>query len=420
MSSLLPLRLVCFCSDYSIFCGSFVSQKLLQGISNVTYDAQYDLNTMVMKQSIAAVMTGIYPNNITEYSISSADDFNSNSVQGLVQNIQVVHRALQSSQDMIIAQYLVLDNNTDANYFTLSDQLYSSVSNGGFDKILQANAAAAGATSLTSVSCTYVTTEEIVNNVPTGAPTYSVRPTLISEMPTFVQTAEPSLLPSEVPTVLPTIVPSEAPTAIPTNAPSLSPDAVSQLPTAAPSLMPSEVPSAVPSIVPSETPTEVPTTTAPSIVPTATPTATPTDAPTAVPTVTPTTVPSAVPTTMPTATPTDLPTFAPTAIPSEIPTATPSFRPSTTTPTTSPTEAPTAIPSFMPSAVPTAVPTSAAPSEMPTFRPTLAPSVSPAPTATIAVQFAASQVSLIVVVFFIPWNSILMNYLFLDYQRNFI
>ncbi len=311
----------------------------------MTYDAQYDLNTMVMKQSIAAVMTGVYPANITEYSIVSK----------------------KNKQNVIKAQYLVLDNNTDANYYTLSDQLYASIENGQFDSILHTNAAAAGATSLLSVSCTYVSTEVLVNNVPSGAPTttasptISFKPTPISEMPTVIPSIVPSLLPTEAPTILPTFVPTVTPSQIPTDAPSLSPDAVSQLPTTSPSIMPSEVPSiipsvaptAVPSAVPSEVPSEVPSTAAPS----------------AEPTVTPTVVPSA------------LPTHIPTAAPTEIPTAAPSFRPSTSSPST---RVPTALPTITPSAVPS-------------VRPSASPSISLAPSLPILVQFSATQVSFVFV-----------------------
>ena len=173
---------------------------MIQGITNVTYDLNYDLNTMVMTQTIAESMEGIYVNNITDFMVSGLTFTNSNGTgsgptssmsAAAAQGFQIHHRVLQSTADMMIIQYVVVDNRTDANYTVLSSQLTSSVYSGDWDKRLHAHALAAGATSLTNVSCIYIITQSVDEwtDEPTMAPT--LMPTLesspISEQPTLHQ-----------------------------------------------------------------------------------------------------------------------------------------------------------------------------------------------------------------------------------------
>lgn len=159
--------------------------KVFGGVSEFTYDQQYELNTMVVIDTVAACMNGIYPSNITDYSIAGIDS------------------------STIAAYYLVLCNRTDTSYDVLSNQLKTCVQSGQFNSMLNMNSVNAGASGLNTAYSIFVDTEVINNNVPTAMPTgapMSFAPnTDFSLEPTMEFSGEPSEEPSWSPyTMYPT------------------------------------------------------------------------------------------------------------------------------------------------------------------------------------------------------------------------
>jgi hypothetical protein len=137
---------------------------------------------MVVIDTVAACMNGIYPSNITDYSIAGIDP------------------------STIAAYYLVQCNRTDTSYDILSNQLKTCVQSGYFNSMLHTNAANTGAYTLTTASSVYVDTEVVNNNVPTampsGAPLSFAPNTDFSSEPTMEISGEPSEEPSWSPVTM--------------------------------------------------------------------------------------------------------------------------------------------------------------------------------------------------------------------------
>jgi hypothetical protein len=113
----------------------FQASQIISGITYDTYMANQDANNQVLLSSIAACMTGITTDDISQLTVTAASRrlrklMNDASVT--IVSVSWMSGLTATTSDSISASYVVATSNPSLSYSTLSSQLATAVSNGTF------------------------------------------------------------------------------------------------------------------------------------------------------------------------------------------------------------------------------------------------------------------------------------------------
>lgn len=138
--------------------------QIITGIDLATYNSNRTLYSYTLRQSIAACMNAVQPNNIIDlvvtasvssHTISSATSFTTSLRSGA---------SAAAATPAISAAYEVSIHNPSVTYESLSQQLIVSVSIGTFTTILRSFAQENGATGFAAAGSTSVSTQDLLSD----------------------------------------------------------------------------------------------------------------------------------------------------------------------------------------------------------------------------------------------------------------
>lgn len=148
--------------------------QIIDGISYATYQQDSDTYNAILEETIADCMTGINPQDITNFVVSS---FSSSSLSASSRRLRsffsIETTVTATNNNAIQTSYVVQSSDSSLTYASVSAQLTSAIDNGVFNDILNSNAQTAGATALEGCTSSVVTTVPIDNNTSSSSTTLS-------------------------------------------------------------------------------------------------------------------------------------------------------------------------------------------------------------------------------------------------------
>ena len=140
----------------------FSASQSFSGIDYTTFMQNQEANELALKQTIAACMTGITKDDITDLTIT---DTTSSAARRMMAQMSLGRQVMVIAEGSksIAVSYKVVVASSPISYDTLVSQLNTKISSGEFDTILETNSAAAGG-NLSGISASPVETVNLVDD----------------------------------------------------------------------------------------------------------------------------------------------------------------------------------------------------------------------------------------------------------------
>lgn len=134
---------------------------MITGIDLATYNSNHTLYSYTLRESIAACMNAVQPNNIIDLVVTATVSSRTASTASSASSLRTSASAAAASP-AINAAYEVSIHNPTVTYEGLSQQLTTSVSIGTFTTILRSFAQENGATGFSAAASTSVATQDLL------------------------------------------------------------------------------------------------------------------------------------------------------------------------------------------------------------------------------------------------------------------